>query len=155
MAIIRIFIRSIVLKKSTYNASGRALTFMPKGQVILREKPNKAIQVNCSQGFPFPPLFFHVAGRFWIDTNILEIETCTVQGNFYRGHETAETRIPHEWPSFIEYRSPRNQEVGFFKRTCCTYTFEIFIIDPVKRNIRPAYRNIYTDKLYKPLLKIL
>lgn len=64
MAIIRIFIRSIVLKKSTYNASGRALTFMPKGQVILREKPNKTVQVNCSQGFPFPPLFFHVAGRF-------------------------------------------------------------------------------------------
>lgn len=58
MAIIRIFIRSIILKKNLHdNASGRTFTFMPKGQVILRGKPNKAIQVNCSQGFPFHPFF--------------------------------------------------------------------------------------------------
>lgn len=122
MAIIsvRIFIRSIVVRKKKKNLRdntfGRTFTFTPKGQVIVRGKPNKAVQVNCSQGFPFHPFFFHVAGRFWIDTNILEIETWPVLygATFIVDTRPGETRIPHEWPSFIEYRSPRNQDVGFF-----------------------------------------
>lgn len=119
-------------------------TFTPKGQVILRGKPNKAVQVNCL--FPrlsIPPLFFffRVAGRFWIDTNILEIETWPVLygATFYRGHKTRGN--PHSSRMTVFYRISKPEKPRrrfFFKRTCW-YTFEIFIIDPVKRNTRPAY----------------
>lgn len=95
-------------------------TFTPKGQVILRGKPNKAVQVNCL--FPrlsIPPLFF------FFSVSLVDFESirtfsklkpdlyCTGQ-LFTVDTRPGETRIPHEWPSFIEYRSPRNQDVGFF-----------------------------------------
>lgn len=99
-------------------------TFTPKGQVILRGKPNKAVQVNCL--FPrlsIPPLFFffRVAGRFWIDTNILEIETWPVLygATFYRGHKTRGN--PHSSRMTVFYRISKPEKPRrrfFFKRTC-------------------------------------
>lgn len=133
MAIIRIFIRSIVLKKKKKNlrdnASGRAFTFTAKGQVILRGKPNKAVQVNCSQGFPFHPLFFSMSlVDFESIRNILEIETCTVvRGNFYRGHtRPGKPAFLTDDRSFIGYRSPRNEEVGFFQTYMLVYVWNIY-----------------------------
>lgn len=94
MAIIsvRIFIRSIVLRKKNKKIyvtipPEERFTFTPKGQVILRGKPNKAVQVNCL--FPrlsIPPLFFFFPCR-WSILNRYEHSrnwnlTCTVRGNF-------------------------------------------------------------------------
>lgn len=126
---------------------------MPKGQVILRGKPNKAIQVNCSQGFPFHPFFpcrWSILNRYEHSRN----------WNLYCTGQL----LP--WapgkPAFLTNDcllsniEAQETKKSVFSNVHVGIWFEIFIIDPVKRiSIRPAYSKIYTDKLYKSLLKIL
>lgn len=147
MAIIsvRIFIRSIVVRKKKKKSTWQ---YLRKNVHVHNERSSncsrKAEQSSSSQLFPrlsIPPLFFPCR---WSILNRYEHSrnwnlTCTVRGNFYRGHKTRGN--PHSSRMTVFYRISKPEKPRrrfFFKRTCW-YTFEIFIIDPVKRNVRPAY----------------
>lgn len=120
MAIIRIFIRSIVLKKKEKSA----WQCLRKSVHVYGERSSnssrKAEQSGSSQLFPRlsipPPFFFHVAGRFWIDTKHSRnwnLYCCTGQ-LLPRAHETGETRIPHRWPFFYRISKPKKRRSRFF-----------------------------------------